>query len=50
MPKLDVKALVKNLNMKEPRDLISLAQGVLSGLFSSDEIKDDVKLRLINLF
>ena len=43
MQKTDDKAIVKNLNKEELKDLISLAQGVLSGLFSSDEIKDNIK-------
>ena len=43
MQKTDIKAIVKNLNKEELKDLISLAQGVLSGLFSSDEIKDNIK-------
>ena len=40
MKKADIKAIVKNLNKDELRDLISVAQGVLSALFSSDEIVD----------
>ena len=43
MQKVDIKAIVKNLNKEELRDLISVAQGVLSALFSSDEIKDNIK-------
>ena len=43
MPKVDIKAIVKGLNKEELRDLISVAQGVLSALFSSDEIKDNIK-------
>ena len=43
MPKVDMKDMIKNLNKDELRDLISLAQGVLSGLFNSDEIKDSIK-------
>ena len=35
MPKVNVKAI---LNKDELKDLISVAQGVLSGLFSSDKI------------
>ena len=42
MQKADIKAIVKNLNKEELRDLISVAQGVLSALFSCDEIKDDI--------
>ena len=44
MQKVDIKAIVKNLNKEELRDLISVAQGVLSALFSSDEIKDNIKM------
>ena len=40
MTKVDIKSIVKNLSKNELRDLISLAQKVLSSLFSSDEIKD----------
>ena len=43
MQKVDIKAIVKNLNKEELRDLISVAQGVLSALFSCDEIKDNIK-------
>ena len=43
MQKADIKAIVKNLNKEELRDLISVAQGVLSALFSSDEINDNIK-------
>ena len=43
MQKADIKAIVKNLNKEELRDLISVAQGVLSALFSCDEIKDNIK-------
>ena len=43
MQKVDIKAIVKNLNKEELRDLVSIAQGVLSALFSSDEIKDNIK-------
>ena len=32
MQKVDIKAIVKNLNKEELRDLISVAQGVLSAL------------------
>lgn len=38
-----MKAIIKDLNKDELRDLISLAQGVLNGLFNSDEIKDSIK-------
>ena len=43
MQKVDIKSIVKDLNKEELRDLISVAQGVLSALFSSDEIKDNIK-------
>ena len=43
MQKAAIKAIVKNLNKEELRDLISVAQGVLSALFSSDEIEDNIK-------
>ena len=43
MPRVDIKAIIKDLNKDELKDLISVAQGVLSGLFSSDEIKDNIK-------
>ena len=41
MPRVDIKTIIKDLNKDELKDLISVAKGVLSGLFSSDEIKDD---------
>jgi transposase-like protein len=43
MPTKSMKALVKSLNKNELRDLISIAQEVLSNLFNSDEIKDNIK-------
>lgn len=43
MPRVDIKAIIKDLNKDELKDLISVAQGVLSGLFSSNEIKDNIK-------
>ena len=43
MPRVDIKTIIKDLNKDELKDLISVAQGVLSGLFSSDEIKDNIK-------
>ena len=43
MKKADIKAIVKKLNKDELRDLISVAQGVLNALFSSDEIEDNIK-------
>lgn len=43
MTRVDIKAIIKDLNKDELKDLISVAQGVLSGLFSSDEIKDNIK-------
>lgn len=43
MPRVDIKAIIKDLNKDELKDLILVAQGVLSGLFSSDEIKDNIK-------
>ena len=43
MQKAAIKAIVKTLNKEELRDLISVAQGVLSALFSSDEIEDNIK-------
>ena len=50
MQKADIKAIVKNLNKEELRDLISVAQGVLSALFSSDEINDNIKESRFSLF
>ena len=43
MPKLEIKALVKDLSKNELRNLISIAQSVLGGMFNSDEIKDNIK-------
>lgn len=43
MPTKNMKALVKSLNKNELRDLISIAQEILSNLFNSDEIKDNIK-------
>lgn len=43
MTKIDMNSIVKDLSKDELRDLISVAQGVLSALFSSDEIKDNIK-------
>ena len=42
MQKAAIKAIVKNLNKEELRDLISVAQGVLSALFSCDEIINQI--------
>ena len=38
MPRVDIKTIIKDLNKDELKDLISVAQGVLSGLFSSHKI------------
>ena len=43
MPTKSMKDLVNSLNKNELRDLISIAQEVLSNLFNSDEIKDNIK-------
>ncbi|MBW4864125.1 MAG: IS1595 family transposase [Paeniclostridium sp.] len=43
MHRLDFKNIIKGFNKDELIDLISVAQGVLSALFSSDEIKDNIK-------
>ncbi len=43
MQKVDIKAIIKDLNNEELRDLISVAQVVLNALFSSDKIKDNIK-------
>lgn len=43
MPKVDMKAIIKNFDKDELKDLISIAQEVLISLFSSDEIKDNIK-------
>ncbi len=43
MPKTDIKAMIKDLKKNELRELISVAQEVLSGLFNSSEIRDNVK-------
>ena len=43
MPRVDINAIVKNLNKDELRELVSVAQEALSALFSSDRIKDSIK-------
>ena len=43
MSKVDINAIVKNLNKDELRELVSVAQEALSALFSSDRIKDSIK-------
>lgn len=43
MPNVNIKAIVKDLNKDGFKELVSVAQGVLSALFSSDEIKDNIK-------
>ncbi|MEG0569957.1 MAG: IS1595 family transposase [Erysipelotrichales bacterium] len=43
MPKVDIKAIIKDFDKDELQNLISIAQGVLTSLFSSDEIKDNIK-------
>ncbi len=43
MPKVDIKAMIKDLKKIELRELISVAQEVLSGLFNSSELRDNVK-------
>lgn len=43
MSKVDINAIVKDLNKNELSDLISIAQGILSSMFSSDEIKENIK-------
>lgn len=40
MPKVDIKAIIKDFDKDELQNLISIAQGVLTSLFSSDEIKE----------
>ena len=44
MPKTDIKAMIKDLKKNELRELISVAQEVLSSLFNSSEIRDNFKL------
>ena len=43
MPKTDIKAMIKDLEKNELTELISVAQEVLSTLFNSSEIRDNVK-------
>ncbi len=43
MAKTDIKAMIKDLEKNELRELISVAQEVLSSLFNSSEIRDNVK-------
>ena len=43
MPKVDIKAMIKDLKKNELTELISVAQEVLSSLFNSSEIRDNVK-------
>ena len=43
MPKIDIKAMIKDLKKNELTELISVAQEVLSSLFNSSEIRDNVK-------
>ena len=43
MSKIDIKSIFKNLSEKELIDVISVAQEMLSDLFSYDKIKDSVK-------
>ena len=43
MPKIDIKAMIKDLKKNELTELISVAQEVLSTLFNSSEIRDNVK-------
>ena len=43
MPKVDIKAMIKDLKKNELTELISVAQEVLSTLFNSSEIRDNVK-------
>lgn len=43
MAKTDIKAMIKDLEKNELRELISVAQEVLSSLFNSSEIRNNVK-------
>ena len=43
MSKVDIKAIIKDFDREQLQNLISIAQGVLTSLFSSDEIKDNIK-------
>ena len=43
MSKNDIKAIIKDLKKNELTELISVAQEVLSTLFNSSEIRDNVK-------
>ena len=43
MPKVDLNSMIKYFDKEELKNLISVARGVLSSLFSSDEIKDNIK-------
>ena len=43
IPKTDIKAMIKDLEKNELRELISVVQEVLSTLFNSSEIRDNVK-------
>lgn len=38
-----IKPMIKDFDKEELQNLISIAQGVLTSLFSSDEIKDSIK-------
>ena len=42
MSKIDITSIFKNLSKNELIDVISIAQEILSDLFSYDEIKDSV--------
>ena len=43
MSKIDIKAIIKDLKKNELTELISVAQEVLSTLFNSSEIRENVK-------
>ena len=43
MSKIDITSIFKNLSKNELIDVISIAQEILSDLFTYDEIKDSVK-------
>ena len=43
MSKKDIKAIIKDLKKNELTELISVAQEVLSTLFNSSEIRENVK-------
>ena len=43
MPKTDIKGMIKDLEKNELRELISVAQEVLSSLFNSCQIRENVK-------